>query len=257
MKQSGIYKITCIVNNKIYIGSAVNLKVRWKRHQNELKKNKHVNIILQNTYNKYGIDKFIFKIIEIVDDTNILFEREQFYLDTFKPFGKYGFNIKTIATGGGNFDEHPNKDEIYKKISKTKKEQNLIVSDEHKVYLSEKLTEYYVNNEHPNKNKSYEELYGVEKAIKIKEKISKHNKTECGENNPFYNKTHTQKVKDDLSKFHKGKYFGTQNIEIIINEKEFSSFGEAAKEFGITPAGIRYRCLSKSERFSEYKLKNE
>lgn len=76
MKQSGIYKITCRPNNKIYIGSAINIRIRWNRHINELKMNKHVNPILQNAYNKYGLNSFIFEIIEIIDDNTKLLERE-------------------------------------------------------------------------------------------------------------------------------------------------------------------------------------
>lgn len=252
MKQSGIYMITCSANNKIYIGSAVNLKIRWKRHRNELINNKHVNVILQNAFNKYGLESFSFEIIEIVDDGTNLFEREQHYLDTLKPFGKYGFNIKIIASGGGNFEHHPNKKEIYRKISETKRKQKLIVSDEHKAYLSEKLSEYYLTHPHSSKNKTYEEIYGVEKAKELKEKIRENNKTKFGEANPFYNKKHTQEAKDKMSKFHKGKYLGTQNVKVIIDGKIYLSYGAAGKKIGISAAGVKYRCISNN--FPNYKL---
>jgi len=257
MKRSGIYKITCKVNNKIYIGSAVNLKIRWKRHQNELKNNCHVNLILQNAFNKYGLENFNFEIIEIVDDTSKLFEREQYYLDTLKPFGKYGFNIKTIATGGGNFENHPNKEEIYRKISKVKRKQKLIVSDEHKAYLSEKLSEYYLTHPNPNKNKTLEEIHGIEKAKEIKKKISENNKTLCGEKNPWFGKSHTKQAKNKMSEAHKGKYFGSQNIEVIIDGKHYNSYGEAARVLGIYPATIRARCLSNNIEYCNYIIKNE
>lgn len=255
MKQSGIYKIICVVNNKIYIGSAVNLDRRWKRHLNELKNNYHANIILQNAFNKHGLESFNFEIIEIVDDVCKLFEREQYYLDTLKPFGKYGFNIKTIAQGGGDFENHPNKNEIYKKISKSKREQKNVVSDEHKAYLSKKLSEYYLTHPNPNKNKTLEEIHGIEKAKEIKEKISKNNKTKSGEKNHWFGKSHTNQVKDKISKAHKGKYFGTQNIEIIIDGETYFSYGEAGKKLNTFPATIRARCLSTNVKYSNYKIK--
>jgi len=35
----GVYKITNIVNNKVYVGSSFDIKQRWNRHLNELKQN--------------------------------------------------------------------------------------------------------------------------------------------------------------------------------------------------------------------------
>src|SRR5260221_10258416 len=40
---SGIYKITCTVNKKIYIGSSINLRKRKGEHWRELRQNKHNN----------------------------------------------------------------------------------------------------------------------------------------------------------------------------------------------------------------------
>lgn len=44
--ESGVYKIVCILNNKIYIGSAKNFKVRWNRHLNDLRNNSTFTEIL-------------------------------------------------------------------------------------------------------------------------------------------------------------------------------------------------------------------
>lgn len=52
---SGIYKITNVVNNKVYIGLSIHLNKRWGEHKNDLIKNKHFNAHLQNSVNKYGI----------------------------------------------------------------------------------------------------------------------------------------------------------------------------------------------------------
>jgi hypothetical protein len=58
-KVAGIYKIT--INNKIYIGSSVNIYHRYKLHKNTLCKNIHRNRYLQRAYNKYK--DFIFEVI--------------------------------------------------------------------------------------------------------------------------------------------------------------------------------------------------
>jgi group I intron endonuclease len=77
---SGIYKIT--INNKIYIGSAINFKSRRRQHLHYLKNNKHQNKHLQRLFNKYG-DIVIEKIESC--KPSILIEREQFYIDTLNP----------------------------------------------------------------------------------------------------------------------------------------------------------------------------
>lgn len=60
---SGIYKITNIVNNKCYIGSSANIKLRWCWHKTNLKKNQHHSKYLQRSYNKHGEDNFKYEIL--------------------------------------------------------------------------------------------------------------------------------------------------------------------------------------------------
>ncbi|WP_050690548.1 GIY-YIG nuclease family protein [Priestia megaterium] len=95
---SGIYKITCKSNSKFYIGSAVNICARWSTHLNDLRKDKHSNSYLQNSFNLYGEKAFKFEIIESVVKREQLIEREQFWLDDTKPYDrKVGFNIVKVA----------------------------------------------------------------------------------------------------------------------------------------------------------------
>lgn len=94
---AGIYRITCTTNGKIYIGSAINLRIRYKNHFRELKNNTHENPKLQNAWNKHGADAFLFEILEFVLVPEMLTAREQHYFDTQNPFGRRGFNIARIA----------------------------------------------------------------------------------------------------------------------------------------------------------------
>jgi len=111
---SGIYKITNKNNGKFYIGSSKHLDRRWWEHQNDLVKNNHINPKLQHAWNYHGKNAFEFTIVETVDETK-LFEREQFYLDTFKP-NQIGYNIAEKASGGDNFTNHPNKIAILERM---------------------------------------------------------------------------------------------------------------------------------------------
>lgn len=79
---SGIYCFTNIENNKIYVGSARNLRKRLTHHLSNLRLNKHHSKHFQNAWNKYGEDSFEYKVIEFVDDISNLLIREQYYLDT-------------------------------------------------------------------------------------------------------------------------------------------------------------------------------
>src|SRR5438105_13132870 len=48
---SGIYKITCTANKKIYIGSSINMRKRKKQHFDKLRLNGHDNPKLQAAWN--------------------------------------------------------------------------------------------------------------------------------------------------------------------------------------------------------------
>src|SRR5690606_38443224 len=63
-KGTGIYKITNLINNKVYVGQSVQLNKRILEHKRELKNNIHYNTYLQRSYNKYGANNFSFEIIE-------------------------------------------------------------------------------------------------------------------------------------------------------------------------------------------------
>ncbi len=93
---SGIYIIKNIVNNKVYVGSSINIKNREYKHFWMLNRGIHDNIPLQNSYNKYGRDSFIFEVKEFCDDS-ILVERENFYISEYKSnILDYGFNLALV-----------------------------------------------------------------------------------------------------------------------------------------------------------------
>jgi len=100
--ETGIYKITCLYNSKIYIGSAVGIGKslsrtgfyrRWKEHISKLEQNKHRNYYLQNSWNKYGKESFKFEIIELCTKENSI-EKENYWINYYKSYdNNIGFNI--------------------------------------------------------------------------------------------------------------------------------------------------------------------
>lgn len=100
LNKPGIYKITNIINNKCYIGCCTNFQRRYRKHLCVLKKQKGVNKHLQNAWNKYGEENFVFEIVEIVDyiknDAELkksLNIKEQYWVNVLNPC----YNIRKIC----------------------------------------------------------------------------------------------------------------------------------------------------------------
>jgi len=93
----GIYKIINVINDKFYVGSAVDLKRRKTRHFSELRKGKHNNRHLQAAWNKYGEQAFVFVVIAEVAPEADLLAAENVWLHAH--VGKeYCYNIGVDAT---------------------------------------------------------------------------------------------------------------------------------------------------------------
>lgn len=82
MKISGVYKITNIITGEFYIGSSKDIKLRWAQHRRLSVWKRCQNSRLYKDMASYGLDNFTFEIIE---KTNNLREREQYYIEQLKP----------------------------------------------------------------------------------------------------------------------------------------------------------------------------
>lgn len=83
----GIYQILNKINNKIYIGSSIDIISRFHQHKTALRHNKHHCLYLQNSWNKYGEENFEFLIIEKMESYSReeIFSKEQWYFDNWNP----------------------------------------------------------------------------------------------------------------------------------------------------------------------------
>lgn len=82
MKISGIYKITNVETNDCYVGSSIDIKRRWTEHKIPSSWKRQPNNKLYIAFQQYDLDKFSFEILE---ETDNLKEREQYYIDLLKP----------------------------------------------------------------------------------------------------------------------------------------------------------------------------
>jgi group I intron endonuclease len=85
--KAGVYNIICVPTLKFYLGSSNHTGRRWRQHRNKLRKNKHGCQHLQNAWNKYGENAFVFNVIEHVIDPLIsakqLTDIEQIWIDAY------------------------------------------------------------------------------------------------------------------------------------------------------------------------------
>lgn len=91
---SYIYVIINTENNKKYIGkTSQKIENRFKEHLYRAAHHKHDYLPLYAAINKYGIDKFSVKLVEVVGDIKQLNEREQFWIKEFSSLSPLGYNL--------------------------------------------------------------------------------------------------------------------------------------------------------------------
>ena len=105
----GIYSITNVTTNKVYIGQSVDILYRFIQHKCELHKNRHHNEYLQNAYNKYGITDFKFDIVEKcnVEELN---KKEVYWIGCLKSnIKEHGYNLESGGNANKVFSEETRK----------------------------------------------------------------------------------------------------------------------------------------------------
>jgi group I intron endonuclease len=119
--KSGIYSITNLVNNKIYIGSAVDIKKRWRDHRFCFKRQIHHNSHFQSAWNLYGESNFKFEVIEFCDKT-ILLDREKYFVELYNSTNSlFGYNFNDPRK---RFEGHKTTDELKELFSAKMKGSN-------------------------------------------------------------------------------------------------------------------------------------
>ena len=99
-KIRGIYKITNLINNKVYMGESLDIYRRWDEHREELNNNEHHSYKLQDDWNTYGADNFKFEIVTVLNedinkfiDKYILLVYEDKYIKEYDSIDN-GYNIE-------------------------------------------------------------------------------------------------------------------------------------------------------------------
>ena len=247
-----IYGWYCIPTSLWYIGQTIKEEKRFKQHINDAI-NKKDNNIFHRALRKYGLENFVYCVIE----ENVLREnlnmREMDWIEYYDSF-YCGYNM----TAGGNqtiFSE-----EFKRKMSESRKgqftgEKNSFYGKHHSEETKNKLSEYHKGKKAWNSGKT--NIYSEETLKKISEsckgrtpwnkgkylseetrkKLSESHKCLIGEKNPFYGKHHSEEARKKNSEAHKkkvnkynldGSYIKTYNSvsEAIKNNTKCSALGK-------------------------------
>lgn len=103
----GVYKITNIINNKVYIGkTSVCFKERLEAHLYSLKRGDHCNKHLQRAWNKYGGDSFTYDILFVSENEKEINDKEIEFIDKYKSTVQdFGYNLTSGGESGYRLSE--------------------------------------------------------------------------------------------------------------------------------------------------------
>lgn len=97
-KLRGIYSIRNVESGRVYVGSAENIKGRWRAHRHLLSNDKHHSPTLQRSWVKHGSVAFEFAIVEVIEGDEALIAREQHWIDMLHAaHPELGFNVGPVA----------------------------------------------------------------------------------------------------------------------------------------------------------------
>lgn len=101
-KVCGIYKITNLINGKVYIGQSNDIEDRWRDHKwISTQENKiEYSYPLYRAFRKYGLENFSFEVIEQCPEED-LNEKEIYYIEFYRAYFHYENSNGYNQTLGG------------------------------------------------------------------------------------------------------------------------------------------------------------
>ena len=157
MRMCGIYKITNLINGKIYVGKSIDIQRRFRSHINEsLDDNKpSYHHVIHRAMRKYGSDNFSFDILEECAEDK-LNEREMYWISFFDccvlDGPDKGYNMTRGGDGSSSLDVNKIR-ELWDEGLSINEIAEQLQCDRHAV--SEHIKCYENFNEEENKRRKY------------------------------------------------------------------------------------------------------
>lgn len=244
-KLGTIYKITNLLNGKVYIGQTNgDGSNRRHAHLSRLRRNTHVNDYLQNAFNKYGEENFVFEVvcrrpIDKLDEIEIEIIAEQ------KELG----NCYNIEHGG----------KIVKKMDYyTRKKISKIISEKHredKVFRENYMKLHAKKIICLNNMKVYESIKEASQELNLKVKwieqvLYRNNKYAKGENGVLYQFEYYQEgIKYKLREVKENARTAKRKIICVNTGEIFDDSGKASDKYNVSRNNIM-RCCRRDRNYA-------
>lgn len=140
-----IYKITCNINGKVYIGQTIRpLEQRFKRHIDEALAAENPRIKFQRAIKKYGKENFTVEKIDECFSQDELNEKEKFWIKFYNSI-ECGYNTAEGSRGGNTYAGISEEQllEIKQKIGRANKGRNNGNSNQLKAFSVKTNKEYF------------------------------------------------------------------------------------------------------------------
>jgi len=251
---SGIYQIKNLINNKTYIGSAVNFKQRMATHRSCLNLNKHGNSHLQKAFVKYGEENFISEILFTCPQSELL-RIEQYFLNNYNP----DYNILKVAGSTLGFkrteeskkaqSERMKGNQLHRFVKNRPVKKEKVLKPKRLLYQIDKDTFEIINTY--NSIKEYSEMTGFNSGT-----ISSVLQGKCFTAHGF---TWSWNDSFDIKLLQQQKEKYTRPLcEVILLDlngnfiKEYPSIVSVSNDIGVSSSNISYCCQGQRQQIKNY-----
>jgi group I intron endonuclease len=216
-----LYKITNLLNNKVYIGQSYSEIERWRQHKYAArsKPRQYIDCAIK----KYGEEHFTYEVIamSLTQENCHLTE-----IELIKQYNsrdrRFGYNVSAggdeVWNKGLSKENHP----FYGKHH----------SDESRKKISEALSgeKHHLYGKH-HSNETLQKMSDI-KTDKIFSEEHKSNisKSKSGENNPWFGITRSEETRQKMSKAHKGKTHTLESKVKMSDSRKGKSQTEETKQ---------------------------
>lgn len=167
-----VYKVTNLIDGKIYIGQTV--QTLWRRRRAHENLSAKPSTYFHRALAKHGFGNFSWEIVDTCESKETLHAREQYWIDHCSCMAPAGYNSAEGGKGGAYLESHK------QRISAALKGRTVSAETRQKMSLN---------------------MRGRKPSAKLLEKL----KAKTGDNNHFFGKTHSEETRRLIGEKSKGR----------------------------------------------------